>query len=458
MRYHLYIISLLIAFFSFPINLVSQGKTEKAVSNAIKGGNFSSKNVYKKTPFDSHKEFVYSVPKCEISESDFYSFFNSNPQYVIEGTPKKETKSHFGAVTTYITSFAFRNTSPEANTLEYGIQMANDNYKLKMPAFNDIHEANKFYLKHIKPYPDLEDRYLEEFAQKYTSYLKGNIDRVRKFCKESPYNEEIFDLPHPLYRNTERRIPVRSVLNSVLSNEDLVFYLKNGYGYIYNNKGRYLGDIVNGKANGQGEWVPTNDTKSTWAGEFKNGKMNGPITHTFTANSYKSISYKDGKDHFDIEEKGTCVDGSWDGAVEYKVRDGSFNPFISDFEIHHYNRGVLTNKEIKDHSLINGLNSSIAHRDNIEEDFRSGIIRIPRVRNWKYSRYDSNVIELEYTDGKRITIGKTDNGYTVYDNYSSYGYPESNFEKAQKYAYLLNKYDHPNMMQIINKYGLPSWE
>lgn len=425
--------------------------TEKEVNNAVKKGRYTVRK-----PFAPYTEHIYSVSNCEIPESDFNSFFNNYPDFKIKGDPIKKVISHNGSSSTYITSFSFWTKEPETYTLEYGLQMANNDYTLRLPAFDDIQTANVFFLKYVKPHPKWVDKYLSKFANAYTAYLNGNKDRVKKFCLQSPYNEEIFDLPHPKYKKTERRIPVRSVLNSVLSTEDLVFYLKDGYGYIYNNKGRYLGDIVNGKAHGKGEWEPIDNAESKWIGEFRNGKMNGPITHILEMHNYNGYYSEDKRNRFKQEEKGNCVDGVWDGDVEITVENRSFSLSSRDVTKIHYNKGVPTKREVLDSSLIDGLKSHISSQNDIEKDFKSGNLRIPRIK--KTYDWGEHGISVVFEDGTRILniAVSSDGDYTIWDDYGFYS--EKDFEKAVKSAYLLDKYNHSNTMNFILKYGLPAWK
>ena len=380
MKQIIFILSLAVLCFLQPIQLYSQSSTEKVVKKAIKSGKFSVGDIHNKNNyFDWHEEYVYSVSDCNLDEGDFNAFFRMNPRYVVEGKPTKKTKMHFGAKYTNVTSFSFRDTNPETNTLIAGIQIANDNKKLEMPDFHDIHEANTFYVKYVKPHPQLTEKYLQEFAAGYTSYIRGNEERIRAFCADSPYDDEIMLLPAK-YAKTERRISPRAVMNSALTDKDYVFYLEKGYGFVYNNQGRYLGDIVDGKAHGKGEWSPVDNGRSIWTGEFRDGKMNGPMTHTLEVRKYNGYYNEDSRNYFHQEEKGNCVDGVWDGDVELTVENRSFSLTCKDVTKYHYDKGVPVSREVLNSSLIDALKSHIGSQNEIEKDFQSGNLRIPRVK------------------------------------------------------------------------------
>ena len=58
------------------------------------------------------------------------------------------------------------------------------------------------------------------------------------------------------------------------------------------NDGKYVGEIENGKPNGQGTYTYSNGNK--YVGEFKDGKRNGQVTYTSPSGRKYVGEYKDG--------------------------------------------------------------------------------------------------------------------------------------------------------------------
>lgn len=442
----------------------AQSKTRKVIEDAMYNSQYKTVNFYNSKSiwdFSTHSEYVYKVSNCDVEIEDFNAFRRNNPLYVFSDVNTQD-RLRFGFYDTFVKSFSFRNTNPEANTLEFAIRVSNHNPNLKMPSFHDVNEADAFYVKYVKPFEQLRKKYIEEFVETYTNYLRNNKDRIMTFCKKSPYLGVLFKEQMynswgiPYTGRNARIIDVSSVLNSALCEEDFVFYLESNYGYIYNNKNKYCGDIRKDKADGQGKlW----DQTGTWEGSFKNGKKHGLMTHTWETQKYKTFTENQGK--FDHEEKGNCVDGVWDGPVEYRVKDGSFNFTIADVEILHYNKGVLVRREQKDNTLTKAIQNHIDQYDNLEVLFASGKVRVPKVKRQENEDYNDSGyrIQLFFADGVVSSIQfYYDGTYEVYDSYHWMPVKENSYDRAARHAYVFEKYKHSDVEVVVQKYGLPEWE
>ena len=81
------------------------------------------------------------------------------------------------------------------------------------------------------------------------------------------------------------------VLFLSLENGELVYYEEGDD----DNEGKYVGEIKNGRPNGQGTFTFLNGTK--YVGEFKDGLENGQGTYTWTNGRKYVGEWKDGKTH-----------------------------------------------------------------------------------------------------------------------------------------------------------------
>ena len=307
-----------------PAMVMGQKQTRKAVENAFNTGQYevyTTRDSYKYSDYvNPHEEYFFTVKNCEIEWSDFQAYFKSNPQLVASDITT-ETRLKYGAEVTFVKSFRFHNDHKKLSSLEFGLQIENQNTKLKLPSFTNVKEAEGFYQKYVKNSSKHAKKYKEQFCEVFTNYCKSNPDELKKFCDASPYdNVEIL-----------KELDVRSLLANADRKYDYIYYCSANNGYFFDSKGdfHYQGDIRNGMPNGHGK-------NNGWEGTFVDGKKVGTFTLSTSANHYDwsdtGVGGVGGNDWFFFKRTGTCVNDKWDGEVV--------------LEVTHQNSGTLSDVEI----------------------------------------------------------------------------------------------------------------
>lgn len=342
---------------SSPVTSWCQYQTQKAVEDAIKSGRFELEKTWEQYANEHplgrtfslrdvenrrnnyEKSFVkgaalFTVASCDIDINDFNAFFNRNNQYILQGKNTR-TETKYRKEFTYVTSFSFSNNKDVLSRLEICVRSANKNLNLQLPSVQNFNEISAFYQKHVGPFPKVVEVFKEEFAPKCCEWYCNHPEAVKQLCEGSPYPNADF----------VKALGVWQILCQYSKN--CVFLIDANRGYIFDNNGRYDGQIRNGKAEGQGTRY---EGQKKWEGTFKNGKKAGSFTCSSRGEYYTDDYYGNGLcisgcPCYTFISTGNCVDDQWDGEVKTVVTCSTRGE--SNTIKHQYSNGQLVKRVIE---------------------------------------------------------------------------------------------------------------
>ena len=232
-----------------------------------------------------------------------------------------------------------------------------------MPPILDIKGSCAFFTNQLKDNPSMAELYKAQFTNTLKQYLECTDD-IKWFCDGSPYQGDLL-----------KGFDIRSILEkSRAAYKDHVYYLTPDSGYIINNNYSYAGGILNKEKHGQGRLDESRGYVGTglnfvvedyYEGSFKNDMMDGEIYHKQVVSNYRtltgSIYYSSGNKPVTIEERGTMVNGKWNGEVDYLVSAIFQTLYTTDHVKYQYNHGNIVNITTLDDQLTRKINQKLGN-------------------------------------------------------------------------------------------------